>query len=529
MNFNNVEEFYPTPRTLLEEITKELNWRDVHTVLEPSAGKGDIVKYVEEKAESVYNRGIEIDCIEYSEELRATLKGNEYRVVHDDFLTFNTFKKYDLIIMNPPFSNGASHLLKALEMQNDGGAIICILNAETIKNPYTNERKALLKKLEECNATIEYMENEFVAAERRTNVEIAVIKVLIEEKTQDSYIVNSLKKKMYGENFYQNVTDLAPSDFIEALVTRYELEVESGIKLIKEYKAMSPYILSDLRDSAYNQPILSLKVGEKDLSVNNYVKRVRTKYWEALFNNQRFTGHMTTNLQSQYRNMVHELSNYDFSLYNIRCIQIEMSKELIKGVEDCIIALFDELSRQYSFSDELQNNIHYYNGWKTNKSWYINKKVIIPCMNAFSSWRGYDPCDYHLKQKLADIEKALNYLDNGRTDAHDLEMFLSHAKETGQTRKVDLKYFYVTFYKKGTCHIEFKDEELLKKLNIFGSQKKGWLPQGYGTKTYKEMDKDEQTVIDSFEGSSEYEKTLQNRDFFIYNPKNAIPAIEMTA
>ena len=37
--------------------------------------------------------------------------------------------------MNPPFAQGEKHLLKALEMQERGGAIICILNAETIRNP----------------------------------------------------------------------------------------------------------------------------------------------------------------------------------------------------------------------------------------------------------------------------------------------------------------------------------------------------------------------------------------------------------
>ena len=32
-------EFYPTPKTLLEEIFAGMEWKDVHTVLEPSAGK----------------------------------------------------------------------------------------------------------------------------------------------------------------------------------------------------------------------------------------------------------------------------------------------------------------------------------------------------------------------------------------------------------------------------------------------------------------------------------------------------------
>lgn len=58
-----------------------------------------------------------IDCVEINKDLRNCLKGAGYRVVGDDFLTYSTMKQYDLIVMNPPFSNGDAHLLKALKMQ----------------------------------------------------------------------------------------------------------------------------------------------------------------------------------------------------------------------------------------------------------------------------------------------------------------------------------------------------------------------------------------------------------------------------
>ena len=57
--------------------------------------------------------------------------------------------KYAAIVMNPPFSAGAAHLLKARDVMQDGGKIRCLLNAETLRNPCTNERKELAAKLEE--------------------------------------------------------------------------------------------------------------------------------------------------------------------------------------------------------------------------------------------------------------------------------------------------------------------------------------------------------------------------------------------
>ena len=63
------------------------------------------------------------------------------------------------------------------------------------------------------------------------------------------------------------------------------------------------------------------------------------------------------------------------------------------------------------------------------------------------------------------------------------------ANRNGQTRKIPLKFFNITLYKKGTCHIEFTDLELLDRLNIYGSRHKGWLPPSYGKKQYRGHDR----------------------------------------
>lgn len=533
MNFRNIEEFYPTPDTLLDKVFEGVDWRRIETVLEPSAGKGNICDYIMKVATEYpyYNRSISIDCIEADSDLQKVLEGKEYRVIHDDFLTFRTFKQYDLIVMNPPFSNGSAHLLKALELAKNGGNIICILNAETIKNPYCNERKALVQKLEELNATIDYYQEEFAQAERKTSVEVAVIKVAIAEKEFDSTIYNELKQKRYGEGKtdYEQ-TSVTVADYIKAAVMQYNLEVEAGINLIKEYRAMAPLILSDLRKESYTKPILSLKNGDHDATINGFVEDVRMKYWNALFRDKRFTGKMTGEQYQQFVSQVDKLKDYDFSYYNILTMQEKMSKNLISGIEECIVALFDELSHQYSYNNsEYEKNIHYYNGWCTNKSWYINKKVILPFYHAFSRWDGeFQPTDYQVLQKLSDIEKALNYLDGGLSDGVSLESAMEWAKRTGTTKKIPLKYFNVTFYKKGTMHIEFTNEELLKKLNIFGSQQKKWLPPAYGKKTYAEMDAEERAVVDEFEGEISYRKTMENADYYIYNPENSIKMLEVS-
>ena len=539
MNYNFNEEFYPTPKSLLNKIFDGVDWKQVDTILEPSAGKGDIIEFIQNSEEAHrYHHNFEIDCIEKDPNLQAVLKQKGFRLVHDDFFTFHTWKQYDLIVMNPPFSCGDKHLLNALKLQEDGGNVICILNAETLKNPYSVTRQALALRLEDLHADISYMQNEFVSAERKTSVEIAVVKVSIPKKERDSRIFSELREsKQMSEQTVQEQTSLAENDYIKAAVKQFELETEAGIRLIREYQAMKPYMLRSLSGGNLkkNDSILYLTMDKyhpcsPEVTENEFLKVVRLKYWTSIFNDSRFTGHMTSNLLSEYRTQIDKLADYDFSCFNIKTIQADIAIKLVKGVEECIVKLFDELSFQYSYSDELGRNIHYYNGWKTNKAWIINKKVILPWMNAWGRYNGsYDPASYEIIEKLADIEKALDYLSGSSGNERGIRETLHEVKKIGQTKKIPLKYFTVTFYKKGTCHIEFTNLELLKKLNIFGSQQKGWLPPAYGKKAYSDMDEEEKKVIDEFEGVESYMETMTYSDYYLYDTSASIKCLEMVS
>ena len=516
------KEFYPTPKWMVDRMIDEIDTQKIKDILEPSAGKGDIIDGIIEKYEKkrYYSEKVNIDAIEIDNNLRMLLKGKNYRVIFDDFLSFNTYKKYDLIIMNPPFSCGDKHLLKAIEMQKEGGAIICLLNAETIRNPYSNTRKDLVRKLEELEAKIEFLENAFVYAENETNVEIALIKILIKEQEKESFILEQLKKEeIIEENERIECKELIEDDFFKQIVDRYNLEIAAGIKLINEHIAMKPFILKSIDNSDKDVEMLKLVLNEYDsnsneITINEFVKAIRRKYWQALFRNEKFVGKLTRNLQSNYYDRVGELKNYDFSLYNIYTIRCEMQNKMIKGVEDTIIALFEELSNKHHWYDEMSKNIHYYNGWKTNKAWIINKKVIIP-LNGYCSWDRRPRYDYQVVEKLSDMEKVFNYLDGNLTRNISLENSLEQACAIGQTSKIPLKYFKVTFYKKGTCHIEFTNLDLLKKFNIYGSEKKRWLPPTYGKVKYDDMTEEEKLVIDEFEGKDSYEETMKNTNYFL--------------
>lgn len=591
--------FYPTPPNVVEELLEGIEWYKIDSILEPSAGKGNIVDGVAAAYELTgYRRDnkLPVDCIEIDPYLRSILQyeyggqreaemqkrirqledsreydrikykydfrshadAREYtelktehgkrkavmcRIVHDNFLTFNSRKRYGLIVMNPPFSNGDEHLLRAIEIQSrHGGLIRCVLNAETLLNPYTNRRKILREKLTELGADVSYIDGAFSDGERKTDVRVAIVKIDIPApEIGGSEIFERLKAAAVVEEVpADDVMDLAVSDLLSQIVTQFNVEVDAGLALIREYQAMQPYILQSLStEDKYNRPILGLRVhGDSEyaeLNVNRYLRLTRRKYWEALFTNKEFTGQLTSNLRDKYQGMVDKMQDYDFTLFNIRQIMVEMNAEMQKGIQDTIVALFDRMTAQHSYYPECANNIHhYFNGWKTNKAHKINSKVILPVNGMFScySWQKDEFNLHNAYSTISDIEKVFEYLD-GNMSAHvDLRGALEQASATGKTKNIHCKFFSVTIYKKGTMHIKFHNQALVDRFNIYCSQKKNWLPPNYGRTAYANMDKEAQAVVDDFHGNgtegsgaAAYGEIMKQRGYFLAEPGGQMLAL----
>lgn len=530
-NIFDIKDYYPTPISLIDRMLSEVNFNKVRNILEPSAGDGNIAEAVKERLKRThrYKNTQDIDCIEINENLRHILKGKGFRVVHDDFLTYETYKKYSLIIMNPPFGDADKHILKALEMIESGGQLVALCNSETIKNAFSNSRKDLVNKLHKYNAKIKYLQQEFSYAERKTDVEIALISVDIPSEPNESIILNKLKQEEFirqQQNKYNN--SVIEGDFIKGIIQQYKFELEAGLNLINEYENIQRIVKRSFKSDGYgDSSILGLTIlhGDKDdFLTNQYIRKVRSKYWEALFKNDNFTQMLTSEFKNKYLNMVNELQDYDFSYYNIKEIQNQMNQNVIVGIEDCIMKLFDEFTYQHSYYKEMKNNIHYFNGWCSNSCFKINKKIVTT-IGGYDKWRDYCTLaltNYKVVDRLKDIEKVFNYLDEGKTPHVDLDEVLKEAQAKGETKEIKTKYMELTFYKKNTTHIKFLNEELLHKFNLFGSMKKGFLPPSYGQKRYEDMTDKEKSVIDEFEGKNSYNKVINNTGYYLYNPNKVL-------
>lgn len=588
--------FYPTPEKVAKKLLEGLNLWKYENILEPSAGKGNLVdtlsrEFFREQDYKPYRseyRTIHVDCIEIDPYLRSILayefcgqkekefieeysrlrkkeehfdtvtrsygkltesekkmknhlsyelsrlKHTDVHIIHDDFLTFDSRKSYDLILMNPPFVNGDEHLLRAIELQSrNGGEIRCILNAETLRNPFSNRRRFHVNKLRELGADVSFVTEAFADAERKADVDIAIVKLEIPAPKHNSNIYDRLRAAAEVEEAaYADVTDLTVADFMTRIVTHYNVEVDAGLTLIREYKAMTPYILQSLsKDETYNRPNLTLTVGTADrytaLSENKYIELTRQKYWDALFSNKEFVGTLTSNLRDKYRKEVGKMSAYDFTLFNIQQVMTQMNAEMGQGIQDTIVKLFDRMTEAHSWYPECEKNTHYFNGWKTNKVHKINSKVILPVNGMFAdiSWHKKPFNIRNAEATIADIEKVFDYLDGNMTAPVDLHGVLERACEEGQTKNIPCKYFDVTLYKKGTMHIRFRDQALLDRFNVYCCGKKGWLPPSYGRAAYSNMTAEEKAVVDGFngdgtEGSGEkaYTEIRKKQAYYLAEP-----------
>ena len=67
----------------------------------------------------------------------------------------------------------------------------------------------------------------------------------------------------------------------------------------------------------------------------------------------------------------------------------------------------------------------------------VNKKVILPCNGSFSDWKwDKNPLNvYNCVEFLSDIQKALNYLDGGKTDDINLNVAITKARDECNYKK----------------------------------------------------------------------------------------------
>jgi hypothetical protein len=91
-----------TPKTIIKKFVEKIDFTYIKNILEPSCGSCEIIDYLDKLNDYLDIDGIEINNIIY-EKIKLIQFKNKINIINQDFTKYNTDKKYDLIIGNPPY------------------------------------------------------------------------------------------------------------------------------------------------------------------------------------------------------------------------------------------------------------------------------------------------------------------------------------------------------------------------------------------------------------------------------------------
>ena len=137
-NKKNVFQFFPTPDSIADIMVEKLDISSEIgvTILEPSAGRGALIKAVHRKFPNIIVDAYEInpDCYYALEQLCNT------QIHKSDFIEIKEEAQFDYIIANPPFAKNADikHFRKMNSVLKKGGRLCCILSSHALE---ANERE----------------------------------------------------------------------------------------------------------------------------------------------------------------------------------------------------------------------------------------------------------------------------------------------------------------------------------------------------------------------------------------------------
>lgn len=470
-------EFYPTPPSVVWGMIRKIKNESKNlTILEPSAGMGNILECV--KMDSRFKK---IYAIESNPDMVLTLQGKGYKVISNDFLTFEPTNTFDVILMNPPFSNGDEHLLKAWSIIKEGkGEIVCLLNAETIRNPYTTNRK-LLANIIEKNGSVEYIGRPFADYGRKTNVEVAMV-YLQSNKEEDKFTINfdgTIEQTPDFNVFVEGGADIATNDKIGAYLRSWKMAQDSCLEYLKAKEKFEFYAKPFFGGSSLEYVEKNINLNEqKDIKLhyNFLIDECKSRAWETIIGQIGMDKFMTSNMRKSFDQFRTSQGAYELNRANIANLVSFICMNSNNIMKKAVIDLFD------TFTSFDKKNTTYKEGWKTNSNYKVNKKVILPnFVNADWTYYSYN---YHRVSTYNDIDKVMCYLSGVsydtmtayRNDSYRKPLteeerkrvsLISAIREVkiGDTDWHECRFFRFKCFKKGTLHIEFKDEELWAKFN----------------------------------------------------------------
>lgn len=489
-------QFYPTPSDLAERAWALFQDKNFVRVLEPSAGQGDLLapyvnNYGNRWQSSKYAGPV--DVIEVDASKHPLLQSKGAKVVGFDFLEFTGVSRYSHVIMNPPFAQGAQHLLHAWNHLYDG-EIVCILNAETLKNPFSKERQHLLRLVEQYGQ-VEFVGAAFAEAQRSTMVEVALVHLV--KRAQASDLVGDLLSDLQVDR-HRHEDDLdfgyrqqlaLPKGMVEDAVLRFDAAVAAA-KEAAQYAAKASYY-SRLLGQTFNElnrnEIDASKIAAEQLASTPKQARaafasayddLKDRAWVSILRSTEVLSRLSSRAQKRMESEFEHIKSLEFTAKNVYGFLQGLCEAAGAIQMDMVLDVFDDIVRYH------EDNTVFYMGWKSNGRHRTagmrlkTTRFILPG-HATEHWN--KSLSFDSQRQLADFDKVFAMLDGKQVTAtrglcsvfQDPAAFERLRK--GSREQSD--YFEVRYYpKRGTIHFFPRSKELMDRLNRLVGQHRQWLP-----------------------------------------------------
>lgn len=525
--FNN-KNFYPTPNHVIETMVAGYDIFD-KVILEPHGGSGAIIDFLKE------NGAKEVLSCENDKDLVEIVK-SKCKLVKQDFLKVKPedVSHINMIIANPPFSNGDKHLLHMWNIAPSGCEIICLLNNKTLENNYTRTRDELKYIIKEHGNSVN-LGCIFNAADRKTNVEVSLVKLYKPQSESNEFEGFFLDEE--PQEAQEN--GIMKFDAIRDVVQRYI----HSVKCFEEFEVVSEKMSGLVGIFGMGGFSFEVSHGDEVTSKDAFKKALQKKAWQYLFNLMNLDKYLTSGVMKDINKFVEKQLNVPFTMRNIYHMF-----DIIVGTREQVFqkALVEAID---NFTKHTKENRMSVEGWCTNSGHMLNKKFIVPYIveNGYSGKMEINYCQY--LDNLNDLVKVLCSLTGKNHDdmisldrlvryryfLYNGDKFLNkyeskdgeyHRNEYGWSNTIeemmalqklylnkgvkseikevvcefgkwiDWGFFEVRGYKKGTAHLKFKDEKVWETVNRAYAKAKGQvLPEKFKFKEPKESKNKKETEL----------------------------------
>lgn len=280
---------YFTKNEILQEFVRRLILNKPNKILEPSMGRGDLIKYIQS-----ITPNIEFDLYEIDETINFLPEIQKEQIHFGDFLQQEINNKYKTIIGNPPYIKTRTGNLyidfidRCYELLEDKGELIFIVPSDFIK--LTSSGKVINKMME--NGTFTHIihpnkENLFENA----SIDIIVFRYCKDNTLSNKILVNNQEKFLVNTNGIltfteeENTNIQTLSEYFNVYVgmvtgkeTVYKNEEFGNITLLNKKEQRDKYIFMDKFPSK-NEKLNIYMLTNKNTLINRKIKKFTEDDW----------------------------------------------------------------------------------------------------------------------------------------------------------------------------------------------------------------------------------------------------------